>query len=96
MTGKMVHDAERDVDIDTLADRHLELSGDFTEVLDAAIDDQEDMGRGEILRVVMEAAAAVLFQARVLKVRVGRNSLTRGGIDNNRRISTPRSNTRRI
>ena len=45
MTGKMVNDAERDVDIDTLADRHLELSGDFNEVLDAAIDDQEDMGR---------------------------------------------------
>jgi hypothetical protein len=62
MTGKMVHDAERDVDIDTLADRHLELSGDFTEVLDAAIDDREDMGRDEILRVVMEAAATVLFR----------------------------------
>jgi hypothetical protein len=45
-----------------LADRHLELSGDFTEVLDAAIDDQEDMGRDEILRVVMEAASTVLFR----------------------------------
>ena len=45
-----------------MADRHLGLSGDFTEVLDAAIDDQEDMGRDEILRVVMEAASTVLFR----------------------------------
>ena len=53
MTGK---------DLDTLADRHLELAGVFTEVLDAAIDDQGDMGRDEILRIVLEAASTVLFR----------------------------------